>query len=202
MANLTLTRSGTNRIFLPDGKVAIADVNGNPTIKGSWNSKPDRSSNRLAYTFDGAEEEVDIQYEINDSNQLVAFFPGSANEGTDSDKVTFQGRIFIDDNQDLAYSLFDDAGVAMGRTLTVHGELALSELLDELTVTLAGGGGTIAILGDRSGANNLEPGTNELDSVHRDNVRFKATTNNTFNGIERDDDAIVLFVGNWDLNQN
>jgi hypothetical protein len=202
MPNLTLKRSGIDRIFLPDGNVAVLDAGGNTTSKGTWKSHSDRSSNRLAYTFDGANDEVEIQYEFNDRNQLVAFFPAAANEGTESAKITYQGRIFIDDNQDVAYELFDEFGAATERRFVVHGELALSDALDKLTVTLPGGTSTIAISGEEPGKNNLDPGVNQFDTVNRDSVRFKAVTSNDFGGVQRDDDAIVLFLGTWDLNKN
>ena len=206
MANLTLKRGGVDRVFLPSGKVVLVDSTGNSTEKGSWAVNPDRNTNRLDYSFDGVDDEVDIQYEFNDLNQLVAFFPAAANEGADSEKVTFQGRIVIDDNRDVAYDLFDDSGAATNRKLTVHGDIAFSDALNELIVTLAGGQGTTVIRGDQSLDPDkvpLEPGKNKRpDAEHKDTIRFRATTSNEFNGVERDDDAIVLFVGSWDLTED
>lgn len=201
MNGLTLNAAGTNRIFRPDGKVVIADAAGNATEKGTWGTVSSPDVNRLHYTFDGEDHEIDVGYSFNDKNQLVAVIPAAANGGADSAPFTFPGKIVIDDNRDVAYELLSEEGDDTGQTIVVHGQLSLKDGLDKLTVTLSDGSSTV-ILGDVSQANNLEVARNDLPGVARDRIRFSATTTNTFNGSESDERALILFIGEWDLNED
>jgi len=199
MNGLTLNAAGTNRVFRPDGKVAVADAAGNFTEKGTWGTVSDPDVNRLHYTFDGQNHEFAVRYSFNDKNQLVAVIPAAENSGADSEPFTFPGRIVIDDNRDVGYELLSEAGDATNQTIVVHGVLSLKDGLDKLTVGLPDGSST-AILGDKP--NSLVPGRNDLPGLARDRIRFSATTTNTFDGSESDERAVILFVGEWSLNED
>jgi hypothetical protein len=203
MNGLTLNAAGTNRIFRPDGTVAIANAAGKATKKGTWRTVSSPNANRLHYTFNSEDHEIDVRYSFNDRNQLVAVIPATSNGGADSAPFTFPGRIIIDDNRDVAYKLLNEQGGSAGQTIVVHGQLSLKDGLDQLTITLPGGSST-AILGDEttSSKDKLEVQRNDLPGVARDTIRFKATTTNTFNGVEKDERADIFFIGEWGLNED
>jgi hypothetical protein len=199
MNGLTLNAAGTKRIFLPDGTFTVADAAGNFTEKGKWGTVSNPDVNKLHYTFDGKSHEFAVRYSFNDKNQLVAVIPAAENSGADSEPFTFPGKIVIDDNRDVAYKIFTEAGDATDQTIVVHGVLSLKAGLDKLTVALPDGSSTV-IVGDKP--NSLVPGRNDLSGLARDRIRFSATTTNTFDGDESDEPAVILFVGEWGLNED
>ena len=193
MNGLILNSNGTNRIFRPDGKVAVDDQ-----VKGSWKSVSERAANRIQYDFDGTQAEFDVNFSFNENNQLVAA-PVATNGGAGSEPFTFSGKIVIDDNRDIAYTLFDEAGVATGQKIIVYGELALVPGLDKMTIELAGGG-TAAIRGSRPRRNNLFVEPNPIAGQENDQIRFEAATINTIDGNEVLTAAEIQFGGHWDVN--
>ena len=199
MPNLILNSAGTNRIFRVDGKVVTVDPNGSEQVRGEWTSAPQRDANRIHYVFDGTEApEFDVNYSFNDNNQLVATIPAAANGGADSTCV-FEGSINIDDNHDVQYKLFDEQGNWQGATIIVHGDLSFAQL-DQLTLTLPGGK-TTQILGDDStGRKNLQAKSSSTGGAAGAVIAFSATTYNTIDGQERADAAIILFTGDWGVN--
>jgi len=201
MPNLILTLAGTNRIFRPDGNVVTVDSNGSETTRGQWSSAAPRDANKIQYDFDGADAPAfDVNYSFNENNQLVATIPAAANGGTDSTCV-FLGSITIDDNHDVQYKLFDDQGNATGASILVHGDLAFAQL-DQLTLTLPDGK-TTAILGDDStGRTNVQAKSSATAGDASSVIAFSATTYNTIDGQERADAAIILFTGDWGVNEN
>ena len=202
MPGLILNSAGTNRIFRPDGKVAVVASDNSEQERGEWSSTARLDANGIRYTFDGAEQpEVEVSYSFNDSNQLVAAIPAAANGGQDSDAFAFAGRIKIDDNRDVGYQLFDDGGNPTGASIVVHGDLSFVEL-DRLTVTLPDKR-TIEILGeDETGRTNLEPGPNAVAGQGGDLIAFSAATYNTIDGQDRPTRANIVFTGNWGVNEN
>jgi hypothetical protein len=202
MNGLTLNAAGTNRIFRPDGTVAVVDAAGNATNKGTWGSVSSPEVNRLHYTFDGEDHEIDLRYSFNDKNQLVAVIPAAANGGQDSQPCTFPGRIVINNSRDVAYELLSDEGDDTGQEIIVHGTLSIADALDQLTVTLPDGSST-AIHGAEAGSTkNFEVARNDLPGVAGDRIQFQAKTTNTFDGAEFDEPALILFLGEWNLNED
>ncbi|HEV2840006.1 MAG TPA: hypothetical protein VGW39_01660 [Chthoniobacterales bacterium] len=199
MNGLTLNAAGTNRIFRPDGTVAVGDAAGNFTEKGTWVTVSDPDANKLHYTFDGQNHEMAVRYSFNDKNQLVAVIPASENSGADSQPFTFPGKIVIDDSRDVVYKLLSEAGDETDKTIVVHGVLSLKAGLDQLSVALPDGTST-AILGDKPIS--LIPGRNDFRADALDRIRFSATTTNTFDGDERDAPAVISFVGDWSLDED
>jgi hypothetical protein len=202
MPGLILNSAGTNRIFRPDGKVVVIAPDRSEQTRGEWSSASAGDANRVRYTFDDEEQpEFEVSYSFNKNNQLVATIPAAANGGQDSAAFAFGGRIKIDDNRDVAYELFDDAGDSTGASIVVHGDLSFVQL-DRLTVTLPDKQ-TIEILGDdNTGRTNLEPKQSAVAGQGADLITFSATTYNTVNGDERATRAIILFTGNWGVNEN
>ena len=88
-----------------------------------------------------------MNFSFNETNQLVAV---AANGGADAKPFTFSGKIVIDDNRDIAYTLLDEAGAETEQKIIVYGDLALVPGLDKLTIALAGGG-TAEIQGNTFG---------------------------------------------------
>jgi hypothetical protein len=200
MPGLILNFAETNRIFRPDGKVVVVAPDNSEQERGKWSSASAVDANRIRYTFDDAgQDDFDVSYSFNENNQLVATVPAAANGGQDSAAFVFAGRIKIDDNQDVGYELFDDAGNYTGASIVVHGELGFVQL-DRLTVTLPDKR-TIEILGDDdTGRTNLEPRQSAIAGQSADLINFSATTYNTINEEERATRAIILFTGNWGFN--
>lgn len=200
MNGLTLNSNGTNRIFRPDGKVAVGDE-----VKGAWKSVTERAANRIQYDFDGAAAEFDVSYSFNENNQLVALVPAEANGGTDSEPFTFSGKILIDDNRDIAYVLFNEAGaettLADGtpQKIIVYGELALVPGLDKVTIELTGGG-TAEIQGDQPFESSLHVEPNGVKGEENDQIRFTANTINAIAGNDVVTPAEIRFGGHWDVN--
>lgn len=194
MNGLILNSNGTNRIFRPDGKVAVGDE-----VKGSWKTVSERAANRIQYDFDGAQAEFDVKFSFNEKNQLVALVPATANAGADSEPFTFSGKIVIDDNRDIAYTLFDEAGAKTDQKIIVYGELALVPGLDKMTIELAGGG-TASIRGSRARRNNLHVEPNPVAGQENDQIRFTAATINTIAGKDVLAPAEIQFGGHWDVN--
>lgn len=202
MPDLILNQNGSQRIFRRDGKVVTRDPNGTETIRGEWTSSPARDSNRIHYVFDDAEApEFDVEYVFDNNNQLVAKIPAAANGGADSATCTFAGRINIDDNHDVAYELFDDAAQWTGATIIVHGDLSFAQL-DRLTLTVPNGKTTDILGDDGSGRRNLETRSSSTAGAGGDLISFSATTFNTIAGEEHATRAIILFTGNWGVNEN
>lgn len=200
MPGLILNSAGTNRIFRPDGKVAVIATDKSEQTRGEWSSTSGRDANRIHYTFDDADQpDVDISYSFNNNNQLVATIPAAANGGQESAAFAFAGRIKIDDNQDVAYELFDKAGNATGASIVVHGDLSFVQL-DKLTVTLPDKRTTEILGDDDTGRTNLEPKQSAVAGQSADLINFSATTFNTINEEERATRAIILFTGNWGFN--
>lgn len=200
MNGLILNSNGINRIFRSDGKVVVTGPGGDE-IKGSWQSVSDRAANRIQYDFDGTQAEFDVKFSFNQNNQLVAQIPAAANGGTESKPFAFSGKILIDDNRDIAYSLFDEVGKEMSpaKKIIVYGKLALVPGLDKLTIELAGGG-TASIRGSRFRRSNLDVGRNPVGGQKKDRISFTAATTNTFAGKDMLATADIYFGGHWDVN--
>lgn len=194
MNGLILNSNGTNRIFRPDGKVAVGDE-----VKGSWKSVSDRAANRIQYDFDGKQAEFDVTFSFNARNQLVAVVPATANGGADSKPFTFTGKIVIDDNRDIAYTLLNEAGALTAQKIIVYGSLSVVPGLDKMTIELAGGG-TAAIRGSTFKGNNLHVEPNPVDGQEDDQIRFTAVTINTVAGKDVLTGADIRFGGHWDVN--
>jgi hypothetical protein len=194
MNGLILNSNGTNRLFRPDGKVAVGDK-----VKGSWKSASEGAANRIQYDFDGAQAEFDLKFSFNQRNQLLAVVPAAANGGADSEPFTFSGQIVIDDNRDIAYVLLNEAGAETGQKIIVYGELALVPGLDKMTIALAGGG-QAEIRGSRPRRNNLHVEPNAVAGQENDQIRFTAATINTIAGKEILTAAKIQFGGHWDVN--
>lgn len=200
MNGLILNSNGTDLIFRPDGKVALTDASNDPG-RGSWKSVSDRAVNRIQYDFDGKPSEVDVNFSFNERNQLVAVIPAAAN----SKPFTFSGQIVINDNRDIAYTLFNEAGaetqLADGtpQKIIVYGNLALVPGLDKMTIELAGGG-TASIRGSRPRRNNLAVEPNPVAGQELDQIRFSAATINTIGGKDILTAAKINFGGHWDVN--
>jgi hypothetical protein len=201
MPGLVLTANGTRRIFRPDGKVVVADAAGVEREHGEWGSVLSPDTNRVHYEFDGAGEDFDVRYAFNERNQLVAVIPAAANGGADSAPFAFQGRLVIDDNRDIAYELFDDAGESTGETVIVHGQLSFTAGLDKLSIELAGGG-CAEILGAGAAKDNLTVDRAAVAGQGGDLIRFDALTINSVDGADIPAEAIILFNGHWDVNDD
>jgi len=195
MNGLILNSNGANRIFRPDGKVVVAGAGGDE-IKGSWKSGSDRAANRIQYDFNGKQAEFDVNFSFNENNQLVAVAP---NGGTDAKPFTFSGKIVIDDNRDIAYTLLSDAGDETEQKIIVYGDLALVPGLDKLTIELAGGG-KAEIQGNTFGPDSFALQRNPVAGQENDQITFSADTTNTIAGNEILSAADIRFGGHWDVN--
>src|ERR1051325_365654 len=112
MDGLHLKTAEKEMIFTPDGKTSVV-AGGGSTVRGTWEtqSSDDTLHNKISYTIDGADQTpVPVNYQFNDNNQLVATIPAASNTGNVATTFTFVGKIAIDDNHDLVYSLLDDKG--------------------------------------------------------------------------------------------
>ena len=202
MNGLTLNAAGANRIFRPDGKVVIVDGAGQAAEKGTWGTVSSPEVNRLHYTFEGDDHEIAVRYSFNDRNQLVAVIPAAANGGQDSEPFSFPGRIVIDNNRDVAYELLSDEGDDTGQTIIVHGKLRVADTLDQLIVTLPDGSSTVILGAEPGSTRNFDVGRNDLRGGPGDRIQFQAKTTNTFDGAEYDEPALILFLGEWNLNED
>jgi hypothetical protein len=201
MDGLQGTINGQQLTFTPDGNVsAMAD--GAPAVKGTWQtqSSDQASQNKITYTIDNADQTpVPVNYQFNESNQLVAVIPAAANGGADSAPFTFVGTIAIDDNHDVTYSLLDASGNALPTSITVYGDITFEANTNDLLIKLVGGGQT-KITGD-DGVQKLEAGENTLAGFNADDLlRFNASTTNEFaDGTMTVTTAKIEFIGNWNV---
>jgi hypothetical protein len=197
MAGLVLKKGDESRIFSPDGVVTAGTVSAK---RGTWRCGDAGHPNALAYEFDGtAAPPVAVRWSFNQKNQLVAVIPAAANGGADSDAFVFPGRIKIDDNRDVVYEVFDDTGEPNGVTLTVYGDLKVSDVDGALEVHFAGGGTPARIRGD-VGVSSLSTGMDPSPVFKAsDFLRFQATTTNTIDGELVDAEAAITWVGQWGL---
>jgi hypothetical protein len=200
MNGLIINSKGTKRIFRPDGTVAVAGADGDQ-VEGRWKSVSDRAVNQIQYDLGETQAKFDVKFAFNERNQLVAVVPAAANGGADSAPFTFSGQIVIDDNRDIAYTLFDEAGneTKPKQTIIVYGNLALVPGLDKMTIELAGGG-TASIRGSSPRRNNLHVEPNPVAEQENDQIRFTAATINTVAGKDILTAAKIQFGGHWDVN--
>jgi hypothetical protein len=201
MNGLTLNAAGTNRIFRPNGKVVVADTAGKDVAKGEWRSVTGPEANRLHYTFESEDHEIDVGYSFNAKNQLVAVIPAKENGGQDSPPWVFPGRIVIHETRDIIYELLSDEGDETGKAIAVHAKLRVADTLDQLVVALPDGSSTQIHGGEPGSTDNFTVGRNDFKAgVGADTIQFQARTTNTFDGTEYDEPARISFVGGWDLN--
>ena len=204
MDGLKIKVGNEERGFLPNGSV-VTVKNGAETVRGKWISTgADAKENRFLYTIDGVNQKpFPVSYDFNQFNQLVVTAPKGGDVAEDSAPFVFQGRIRIDDAHDVVYELFNADGTDAKQSITVFGELGISEDLSRIVVTLPNGGGEIGIRGDE-GVVPITALENLSGFGADDLLRFSATTLCNFTGTTKPTrkKAIISFVGNWDLKES
>lgn len=204
MDGLHLKTAGNEMIFTPDGNTSVV-AGGGSTVRGTWETQSSDKTlqNKISYTIDGAAQTpVPVNYQFNENNQLVATIPATSNTGNVATTFTYAGKIAIDDNHDVVYSLMDDKGNSLSTSITVYGDISFEANTNDLLIKLEGGGQT-TIIGE-DGIPKLEALENDLAEFDADDLlRFHASTVNTFaDGTAKLVAAQIDFVGNWDVSGN
>jgi hypothetical protein len=178
----------------------VAEVVGAETkVKGTWRSESAEKDNQIRFTLDGADQApLPAIYSFNSTNQLVMRLKSGS---TTSGGFALMGRIEVDRNHNLIYSLVDTNGEDTGFAVTVYGSFGFAKKSNNLIITPAGGAGTAEIRGE-SGVQSLEHHRNPSVAFDADDLLdFQAVTRNPVPG-EEDPVAIpakLQFVGNWDI---
>jgi hypothetical protein len=199
--SLTITISGKNLVFLPNGDVAIS-AGGTQTVHGAWRTAvtgAEPMDNKVRYKLDGADQTpLQALYSFDAVNQLQVVL--QAGGGTQSPAASFAGGIEIDDGHHLIYNLLDDSGTALNRAITVYGSnFRFEDGSSNLLMDLANGG-TVSVAGD-SGIASLEAAENRVAGFDADDLlHFHASTDNTLaDGSVTTIPAKLSFIGTWDI---
>lgn len=197
---LTITLSGKNLAFLPNGDVAVV-VGNQQTVTGKWRTAAgtDPQDNQIRYTVSGASQPpLSAIYSFNSSNQLLATL--KATDGTQSTQEPLLGSIEIDDAHRLVYHLIDQDGNVLDQAITLFGgNFHFAEGTGNLVMDLTGGG-QVSIGGD-AGINSLEAAENHVGGFQAaDLLHFHASTDNTLgDGSVMTVPADLTFIGKWDI---
>jgi hypothetical protein len=207
MKGLRLSFKGEERIFFPDGSVAVM-TDGEPKVVGAWRSQSladDDKDNCIRYDIRGVQQEpVPVQYGFNDSNQLTATIadPSAASEEVGTPvTVTILGQIAIDDLHDIVYKMVDHEGRLTGRQIVIYGSLSFNEAGDKLVIDLVGDGQAEIKGQDPIASIEALRNNNRREFRGDDLLRFNALTYNDVGGapFPKSYPAEINLTGEWDI---
>lgn len=166
---------------------------------GRW--RTELGTNRIEVTLPGlGSVNVEVDYTFNARNQLQLAIPAQDRVLDAAGPEPFAGRIHVDDPQDLTYICVDDDGMDRDFKIAAYGTFHFDSKTDRLLFTPTGEESATEIRGLVRNRNNVvaDISTRPSLTVH-DLLQFKAATANTLAGKPVVIDAIIEFVGKWDL---
>jgi len=197
MDGIQLSTGGKKLLFANTGEVAEIAADNSTTVVGKWDSSSPDADNKIRYDLGGtAQTPLQAAYDFNATNQLTATLTDGT---TTSAAFTFQGRIAVSRDHNVAYTLVNKDGIDTKTVVTVYvNKFAFAEETNNLVLTLATGVDT-EITGE-TGVQSLEAERNHIAKFNADDLlMFHAVTRNTFDGQEVPLPADLNFIGNWDI---
>ena len=166
---------------------------------GRW--KTDLGSNRIEVTLAGlGSVNLEVDYTFNENNQLQIAVPAQERVAAAAGPEAFAGRIQVDDPQDLTYQCINDDGSDRDFRISAYGTFHFDKSTDRLFFTPKDEEESTEIRGLVRNRNNVVADISTRPSLAvRDLLQFKATTANEFEDKTVTLDAVIEFIGQWDL---
>jgi hypothetical protein len=200
----TLDVNADNRLlrFLDSFRVQEINDAGAVTRETDWESLSGEKENEISFRFDGeTRTSLAVKYAFNARNQLTMQVIQQPGVTQASAAWTLQGKIFVDDVEDVEYVLLDDAGNLTGHKMEVYAALDFPAGYQQMRVKFPDKTETF-ITGNNKGRSLSAGEYHSGGDLSRDLLAFSAATRNTINGQDRNSPAEIKFYGRWDMHEN
>jgi hypothetical protein len=200
----TLDVTADNRLLRFGDNLRVQEIgsDGTSVRETDWESISGEKENEISFRFDGeTRTSLAVKYAFNNRNQLTLQVVQQAGVAQASAVWILQGKIYVDDVEDVEYVLVDEHGDLTEHKIEVYAKLDFPDGYSRLRVKLPDQTET-SINGNNKNRSLSAGEYHSGGDLARDLLAFNAVTRNTIAGEDEDTPAEIKFYGRWDMHEN